>query len=172
MTYQEALQASRILELLESFDPTIVGTLPLGLAVASSDIDIVCVARDPDAFANVVWNTFRHVEGFQLYRWRDDTRPTVVRFGFGGWPFELFADQRPVFEQRAWRHFDVERRLLDLDDGSLREAVLSLRAEGLKTEPAFAAALRLDGDPYLAMLALFPESDAQLRVRLARTTSQ
>jgi hypothetical protein len=172
MTYQEALQASRILELLGRFEPTVVGTLPLDLAVASSDIDIVCAAHDPDAFANVVWDSFRHIEGFRLYRWRDDGRPAVARFEFGGWPFELFADQRPVSEQRAWRHFDVERRLLALDSGGLRETVLRLRAEGLKTEPAFAEALKLDGDPYLAMLALFPESDAQLRARLANAVSQ
>jgi len=172
MTYQDALQASRILELLEKFDPTVVGTLPLGLAVASSDIDIVCAARDPDAFADVVWDTLRHVRGFRLYRWRDDGRPAVARFEFGGWPFELFADRRPVCEQRAWRHFDVERRLLALDSGWLRQSVLRLRGDGLKTEPAFAAALKLDGDPYLAMLALFPERDAQLRVRLANASSQ
>ncbi len=65
----------------------------------------------------------------------------IARFVWDGWPFELFGDQRPVDRQPGWIHFDVERRLLALDDGRLRQAVGRLRAGGLKTEPAFAAVL-------------------------------
>jgi hypothetical protein len=171
MTYDEALRASRILEVLKCFDATVVGTLPLNLAVATSDIDVVCEAHDPNAFADVVWRAYRQFERFQLFRWREEGRPVVARFALGDWPFELFADLRPVAQQRAWRHFDVERRLLELDDGRLHETITRLRADGLKTEPAFAVALKLGGDPYIAMLELFPQSDAQLRARLAAASS-
>jgi hypothetical protein len=171
MTYEEALGASRIPEVLKHFNPTVVGTLPLDLAVATSDVDIVCEARDPNAFADVVWDAYRPCEGFQLYRWREEGRPVVARFVLGDWPFELFADARPIDQQRAWRHFDVERRLLELDDGRLHAAVRRLRADGCKTEPAFAVALNLVGDPYLAMLELFPQTSEQLRTRLAAANS-
>ena len=171
MDYREALEASGVLELLKSFDPRVVGTLPLDLALESSDIDIVCAARDPNAFAELVWQACRSFEGFRIFRWREKRRPVVARFVFAGWPFELFADPRPVDQQGAWRHFEVERRLLAMDDGRLRAAVWRLRRAGLKTEPAFAQALELAGDPYEAMLFLYDESDAQLRGRLAELTS-
>ena len=77
MTYQEALWTSRILEVLQRFDPRVVGTLPLDLAVATSDIDVVCEARDPNAFADVVWDAYCQFERFQLYRWREERRPAA-----------------------------------------------------------------------------------------------
>jgi hypothetical protein len=112
MTYTSAVDSSAVLELLRPFDPRIVGTLPLGVAVPGSDIDIVCHAPDPNAF-------------------------------------------------------EVERRLLALDDGRLRRAVGVQRANGLKTEPAFAAVLGIEGDPYMGLLELAAETDAELSARLA-----
>jgi hypothetical protein len=93
-------------------------------------------------------------------------RPIVARFDLGDWVFELFGDVHPVDEQPAWRHFDVERRLLSLDNGRLRAVLVRLPAMGQKTEPAFAAALGVDGDPYEAMLRLELEADSQLCARI------
>ena len=41
-------------------------------------------------------------------------------------------------------------------------AVMKWRRTGLKTEPAFAAALRLKGDPYRRLLDLAESDDAEL----------
>jgi len=46
--------------------------------------------------------------------------------------------------------------------------VLVLRTAGAKTEPAFASALRLEGDAYAAMLALYDRPDAALAALLVR----
>jgi hypothetical protein len=131
MTYTSAVDSSAVLELLRPFDPRIVGTLPLGVAVPGSDIDIVCHAPDPNAFADTIWARYRAAEQFALYRWTSATRPVIARFVWDGWPFELFGDQCPVEQQRGWIHFEVERRLLALDDGRLRRAVGAQRANGL-----------------------------------------
>jgi hypothetical protein len=68
----------------------------------------------------------------------------------------------PVEQQRGWRHFVVERRLLALGGEDLQEAVLAQRRRGMKTEPAFAAALGLNDDPYLALLDLGEQDDETL----------
>ena len=136
------------------------------LAVATSDIDIVCHAADRDAFAETLWKQYRDFRRFRMYQWTSKGRPIVARFDLGDWVFELFGDVHPVDQQPGWRHFDVERRLLRLDDGRLRAVLVRLRANGRKTEPAFAAALGLDGDPYEAMLRLALEADSQLCARI------
>ncbi|MCW5738348.1 MAG: DUF4269 domain-containing protein, partial [Enhydrobacter sp.] len=79
-----------------------------------------------------------------------------------GWAIEMFGDARPVAEQRGWRHFVIERRLLALGGTALHAAVMKRRRDGLKTEPAFADVLRLGGDPYLALLDLEAASDDAL----------
>ena len=165
--YASAVTSSAVMELLKPFDPRIVGTLPLGIAVPGSDIDIVCHAPDPNAFVDIVWAHYRSADDFLLYRWTSGTRPAIARFVWDGWPFELFGDLLPVDRQQGWIHFEVERRLLALDDGRLRRAVGKLRADGLKTEPAFAAVLGIPGDPYRGLLELSAETDVALRGRLA-----
>jgi hypothetical protein len=146
----------------------VVGTLPLGLAVPGSDIDIVCHASEPIALTETIWAHYRSCDGFVLYQWLAEGRPLIARFEWGGWPFEVFGDWRPVDQQRGWLHFEIERRLLSLDDGRLWKAVAWQRSQGIKTEPAFATVLGISGDPYLGLLDLAGETDAQLRERLSR----
>ncbi|WP_421997951.1 DUF4269 domain-containing protein [Reyranella sp.] len=155
------LQAA-ILDRLQDFDPRVVGTPPLGLAVEGSDIDVVCEAGDLLAFTTAVWTGFAEQEGFSVRQWRGEGRPVVARFCAHGWPFEIFGAARPVEEQAGWRHFTVERRLLALGGERLRSAVMAYRASGLKTEPAFAAALGLQGDPYAALLTLYDCPDRSM----------
>ncbi|MGY3036241.1 hypothetical protein ACVIIV_005411 [Bradyrhizobium sp. USDA 4354] len=166
MGYEAAIGSSGLLDELREFDPRVVGTLPLGLSTPTSDIDVVCHVLDAAAFAEVVWRRYRSCDGFALYQWCSSRRPVVAHFEWGGWPFELFGDPRLVDQQEGWLHFEIERRLLALDDGRLRKAVAGHRARGMKTEPAFAAVLGIAGDPYSGLLALGRESDAQLRARL------
>lgn len=153
---------------LEEFDPCVVGTLPLGIALPGSDIDIVCHSPDPDAFTRKVWSEFGAFEAFEIFQWTSKRRPIVARFIWGGWPFELFGASLPAREQHAFLHFEIERRLLALDNGQFRSRIMQERLRGLKTEPAFATTLGIDGDPYDGLLALASETDDQLMTRLLR----
>ncbi|MBR0839340.1 DUF4269 domain-containing protein [Bradyrhizobium liaoningense] len=168
MDYEAAIESSGVLEQLLAFDPRVVGTLPLGLSVPGSDVDIVCHASDPASFAAAIWRRYRSCDDFLLHQWTSAGCPVIARFAWGGWPFEIFGAQRPVDEQQGWLHFEIERRLLALDDGRLRNAVVRLRSKGAKTEPAFAAVLGIAGDPYRGLLDLVQETDDQLRTRLNR----
>jgi hypothetical protein len=164
--YLEALDRLDVLPELAAFDPHVVGTPPLGLDLPSSDIDIVCFAPDPDAFAYAVWNAFGTQAEFRMWQRLRLDRPVVASFTGAGWTIELFGQSAPVSEQFGWRHFLVEQRLLALGGGVFRAAVMAQRSKGMKTEPAFAALLGLDGDPYQALLCLERCSDIDLTALL------
>jgi hypothetical protein len=166
--YQAAVQRLDIMRILAAFDPHVVGTLPLGVDRPDSDIDIVCHAKDPEAIIDVIWQHFCALEGFTLYQWSANGRPLIARFEAEGWPFEVFAGTDPVYEQPGWQHFAVEKRLLDIGGPVFRTAIAALRMDGVKTEPAFAMALGLSGNPYRHVGALFHRSDEHLIDLLAK----
>ncbi|WP_108662360.1 DUF4269 domain-containing protein [Acuticoccus kandeliae] len=139
---------------LAPFDPRIAGTPPLGLDRPDSDIDILCHAPDMAAFLAALTPLLAGQADVRLWQWRDAPRPLVARFMAFGWEVEIFASAEPVAHQNGWHHFEIERRLLALGGPALRARIMTLRERGLKTEPAFAAALGLKGDPYAALLAL------------------
>lgn len=164
----EVVEDNGLLAALHMFDPCIVGTLAIGLAVDGSDIDIVCETHDADDFRERLATAFGHHGQFGLAV-RHDRRPwrVVARFEVEGWPVEVFGEPRPVVLQAAYRHMVIQHRLLDLGGSALRAAVMRRRHGGAKTEPAFASALGLEGDPYSALLELESLSDSQLLALIA-----
>ena len=109
-----------------------------------------------------------------------------IDFDLFGFAFGLFAQDAPSAEQHAYRHMLIEHRLLCLLGDDFRGAVRRLREGGLKTEPAFAAALgsafwaavigavggeveseAIPKDPYAALLLLEDFSDDVLREAFA-----
>jgi hypothetical protein len=159
-SYLEALERVGVLPALANFEPCVAGTPPLGLDLPMSDVDILCHAPDPHSFAEVVWAAFSQRESFAIWQWTGAARPVVCSFTAEGWVFELFGDVRPVHEQSGWRHFNVEKRLLALGGNPIQDALMRRRRTGMKTEPAFADALNLGGNPYQALLdiELWPDS--------------
>ena len=59
---------------------------------------------------------------------------------------------KPTDEQNAYHHMLVEARLLELGEEEFREEIISLKREGIKTEPAFCRAQGVEGNPYENML--------------------
>jgi Domain of unknown function (DUF4269) len=165
-SYEAAITAARIKETLASFDWSVAGTFPLGIAVDGSDIDIVCYTTDYSTFSEAVWTAYSDYEGFVMTYWLWPKDFTTAEFAYRGWRFELFASQVPLCRQAGKRHFDVEQRLLEMGGKALRQRVVEARESGMKTEPAFASVLRLTGDPYSAMLSLSEASDEALRSML------
>jgi hypothetical protein len=153
---------------LAEFDPRVAGTPPLGLDLPASAIDVLCHASDPDAFAAVLGAAFGNRASFAIRRRSGVDRPVIAAFTAYGWTFQIFGQAKPVSEQDGWRHLLVERRLLALGGPALRAAVMRERSGGTKTEPAFAAVLRLGGDPYRALLDLEGCADESLIALLAR----
>ncbi len=165
----KATQSSGILELLQPYGALVAGTFPLGITTEKSDVDILCATLDPVSLKTLLENTYAKFEGFEAhYKLKAGKPILVVRFRHENVAFEIFAQDLPAVEQTGYKHFLIEERLLKLGGPLLRIAVKSLRADGLKTEPAFATALSLSGDPYEALLKLDNASESELQLVLNR----
>lgn len=161
--YEAVIEALDLLGRLAEFRLEVIGTPPLGIDTEHSDIDIACSAKNLDRFSDVVREAFGHFENFRLSRYELNGEPTVLAsFRAQGWALELFCQGVPTERQWGVRHFRVEQRLLMLDP-TLRSDVRRLKQRGIKTEPAFAEALGLLGDPFVAMLDLETKPDDELQ---------
>jgi hypothetical protein len=151
------LEASGLWSLLSEFNPMLAGTVPLGIDIAGSDLDVLCEV--PEAaqarFAVLLRVHFEARPGFRLAQRRIGGHATTVcGFRYGREEIEVFGQALPVAQQHGWRHLLVERAVLAAGGESWRTAVHVLKQQGLKTEPAFAQLLGLPGDPYAALLTL------------------
>ena len=161
-----ALTTSNLLQVLQPYQPLLVGTVPIGLQQPGSDLDIVCEVYDLDAFEALLRTHFGQHPAFTLHRIEQQGHACLVAgFMVGEWPVEIFGQPVPSAQQHGYRHLLIEHRLLTLGGDTFRAQVQAQRAAGLKTEPAFAATLGLTGDPYAALLTLEAYSDAELRAR-------
>lgn len=162
LDFEQVIQKLSILARLREFDPQIIGTPPLGIELETSDIDIACSANDLARFKDVALTEFSTFKNFQCrnsYLQNQDS--IIVQFQAYDWEIELFCQTIPTNQQWGVRHFNIEQRLLNLEP-KLRSIVMQLKQQGLKTEPAFARALGLPGDPYASILNLENMNDAEL----------
>jgi hypothetical protein len=150
---------------LAEYTPALAGTIPLGIDIEGSDLDVICQARDLDVFAARVRELYSGRDGFRLacYPVRG-VSSVVAGFNHDGWVFEVFAQAVPVAEQYACLHLLSEARLLELAGEAARISIREMKQQGLKTEPAFARYFQLPGDPYEALARLARASDEELRV--------
>lgn len=160
----ETLQGLQILEILRSYDPILVGTVPLEIDIPGSDLDVVCQAEKMNRFAELVTRYYGSRPAFRSKQDVRDMVPTVVAgFETETFPIEIFAQTLPTTEQRAYRHMVVEARLLEIGGSVARRAIRQLKIDGRKTEPAFAAYFQIPGDPYEQLFRLYDWNDRRLR---------
>lgn len=159
-----AIRNSDVLSFLKPFNPLIAGTFPLNLYLDSSDVDILITANNFDLVSRILDEKLKH---FPSYKRResivDDEKALVVTFVFDGVNFEIFGQHIPSIKQRGYRHFLAEERLLKIGGMDFRDEITKLRRKGLKTEPAFATLLGLEGDPYEELLILQKKSNRELQ---------
>lgn len=154
-----------LFERLAAYRPVLAGTIPIALDIAGSDLDILCQVADFTRFADDVEGEFAGCPDFNLSKVvvRQGAPSLKASFVHGGFVVEIFGQDRPVTAQWGYRPMVIEARLLDLGGPAFRDAIIALRHQGLKTEPAFAQLLGLAGDPYEAVLGLEASSDGELR---------
>lgn len=152
--YQHVIDELGLMKTLADFDPIVIGTPPLGIAIDNSDIDIACSAKSLSEFTEYTQMKFSKHNDFEINQIQHLREPAcVAKFSAMDWDIELFCQTLPTHQQWGVRHFFIEQRLLDLCP-ELKGKVKTLKQDGMKTEPAFAQLLSLKGDPYEAMLEL------------------
>ena len=122
----ETLTELGVFRHLAPFTPVLTGTIPIGLDLPGSDLDIVCRAEDLALFEEAVAGLYAHRLGFESKRrvWQGRAS-VVVNFDAGTFPVELFAQDRPVTEQNAYRHMRIDERLLRLGGDAARTAIMA-----------------------------------------------
>ncbi|MFI8712577.1 DUF4269 domain-containing protein [Brevibacillus brevis] len=164
----KAIQQTHIMEVLADYRPVLAGTIPLDIDVEKSDLDIICESHDLDQFEQVVRKAFGCLTGFEVTQLDLKGIPTcVISFFTAGFWFELFAQPVAVEKQNAYRHMDIEARLLHIGGLDACIHIRALKQDGLKTEPAFARYFHIPGDdPYEALLQLESLTEQELRQRV------
>jgi hypothetical protein len=147
------IEEHKLFSILSPYDPLLAGTIPIGVDIDSSDLDVLCYWRNREMFLEDMIEHFSPQQHFRLravnIRGRDSI---IVNFRLEEFEIEIFGQNQPSREQEGFRHLMIEHKLLLEHGEELREEVIRLKKEGMKTEPAFAKALKLDGDPYEALL--------------------
>ncbi|TRW26000.1 DUF4269 domain-containing protein [Flavobacterium zepuense] len=147
------LTRHNIMPLLGGYTPMLAGTFPLDIAVKGSDLDILCYWQDAEVFKQDVT---RHFSGFNGFTLREaiinNQKSIIANFFADGLEVEIFGQNIPVKEQLGYSHMVIEYKILQQKGDDFKNKIIALKQSGLKTEPAFAQLLGLNGNPYLALL--------------------
>ena len=155
LAYEELL-SHHVFSKLRKFHPILTGTIPIEIDLPQSDLDIICHCEDHGAFAESLESAFHNEEGFLLQtKCINDELTTIANFRLKHFEIEIFGQNIPTEEQNAYRHMRVEHYFLKKKGSDFREQIIKLKENGLKTEPAFAKLLGLQGNPYEEMLKLY-----------------
>jgi hypothetical protein len=122
-----------ILTTLSAFDPVVTGTIPLGIDLPSSDIDIICEVAPADerAFEQLLRTHYGHQPAFQIGRAAGARPPALVSsFCYLGTEIEVFGQALPTARQYAFRHLVVEHAVLRAGGPAWCTAVRRLKAQG------------------------------------------
>ncbi len=158
------LETWKILKSLHGFKPTVVGTIPLGVDLPNSDVDILTKFNLPSHLVKICYAKFRNFEKFHLEEKNIHGEPTIlVKFKTRLFHYEIFGQKIEPNLQEGFIHMKVEERILNLATKSFRDKVLELKRGGMKTEPAFSQLLGLHGDPYKRISELANATDTHLK---------
>lgn len=139
-----------ILQMLQAYNPIVVGTIPINIAIESSDVDIILCTQDFDQLEAKLYHDFLHFEHFILERVDNDVM--VSSLNLEGQLFELYATDKETEQQNAYLHLIKEYEIIQQKGEDFADQVRDLKRKGVKTEPAFCQLLQLEGDPYVELL--------------------
>ncbi|WP_044208516.1 DUF4269 domain-containing protein [Flammeovirga sp. OC4] len=149
----KALKKHQIFERLAAYVPLLTGTIPIRIDLPESDLDVICQCESLESFEAFLLESFQEEEQFQLsVSHQEGVGAVVCSFMIDAFEVEVFGQNKSTEQQNAFRHMMIEYQLLEKYGEDFRQKIIALKAGGLKTEPAFAKLLGLEGDPYQSLL--------------------
>lgn len=162
----DSLLELRIFEVLSEYQATLVSTICLDIDTPNSDLDIICAVHNHARFIQTLEGNFSNQDEFSCREWKrasaKQTTTIVCRFNYQDFQVEIFGQPISIEKQSAYLHFKQAKRLIDLGGAKVKDAIRNLKLPGIKTEPAIASMLQLQGDPYQAVIALESLADEDL----------
>lgn len=147
----EVLSGYRIFEKLKACSPVLAGTIPIGIDIEGSDLDVICQIKDEIEFEKLLMNSFSEfdikIESFEI----NGENAVTGQFMLEGFLVEIFGQDKPAVEQNAYRHMMAEYRILQERGDDFKNRIIELKKQGIRTEPAFGILLGLD-HPYEDLL--------------------
>ena len=156
------LSELEIFETLKNFTPILVGTIPLGVDNEKSDLDIVCYFTNILDFRKLIEENFSKQKNFSIREDLFKNNLLVANFFIDEMEIEIYGSHINSTQTNGYRHMIIEDRILQLADSKFRQKIIELKKDGMKTEPAFAFLLKLEGNPYDKILELENYSDYEL----------
>jgi len=152
------LTKNQILSKLKDYSPILVGTIPINIDIESSDIDIICHWTNKYKFITTLKKAFNTQLNFKIVE-NLSNKSVTTNFFIEEFEVEIFGQNIPTKKQDAYRHMIVENQLLEKKGKDFRNQIIKLKKKGYKTEPAFAFALGLKGNPYTELLRFENKTD-------------
>lgn len=147
------LKTHRVLEILNEYQPIVVGTIPIEINIENSDIDIVGEAIDFDKAESYLIEQFSTYTDFKINQQISNNKACLTcNFFIESFEIEIYLEHKKPTEQNAYRHMLIEAQVLEKFGKEFKNNIIQLKKNGYKTEPAFAKLLHLQGDPYAALL--------------------
>lgn len=105
----KALTELLIFDELDVYSPVLTGTIPIGIDIPESDLDIVCQCSDHGEFTNKLTLLYADKDQFdvRVNTW-NGLKSTIVSFWFGGFEIEVFGQDCPSQKQNAYKHMLIE----------------------------------------------------------------
>ena len=149
------IKRHKIFEILEVYNPILTGTIPIGIDLPESDLDIICECENHSKFKAYLLREFSEKKDFKIYSIQQNgIESTIAEFKTANFLFEIFGQCIPTDKQNAYRHMIIESKILNEKGFDFKQKIKKLKSDGLKTEPAFAELLGLKGNPYTELLKL------------------
>lgn len=144
------LKEHQILQILSEFSPEFVGSIPIGVDLPQSDIDIICELKPS---LPKVLGSFSSYPDFQISeKVLGEIHSLICRFSLGSEKVEIVAQELSPKKQISYLHMILEEKILKEKGTNFRLSVLEKKKAGKSTEEAFAELLGLKGDPYSSLL--------------------
>ncbi len=154
----EVLTKYQVFSKLKSYSAVLAGTVPIGIDVDGSDLDIICevdLESEEDFLEDLSLSKLISNEDHIKvdYPVLNGEKCITVNFTLDEFSIEIFGQNKPAKEQNAYRHMIAEYKILQEKGEDFKQKIIELKKQGIKTEPAFGILLNLK-HPYKDLLKL------------------